>query len=127
MGFFSDLFKSEKNWSYKELAALSASLITMSAADGVIDDTEQKMVTDALMALDDGKIKDWKQFADETTLVPAEKHLQVLKNMHTTKKKLVVGLLACVELADGDVHPMEHEFFLNMARQLGVDIKNLRK
>lgn len=122
MGFFSDLFKSEKNWSYNELAALSAVLLTMSAADGVVDETEKEMLTNVLMTLDDGKIKDWKQFADATTKIPAIEHLNVLKNMHSKKRKVVIGLLAGLSLADGEVHQTEHEFFLNMERQLGVKI-----
>ena len=42
MGFFGDLFKSEKKWSYAELTALSYVLIAMSAADGEIDEAEKK-------------------------------------------------------------------------------------
>ena len=120
MGFFSDLFKSEKNWSYDELAALSAVLIAMSAADGEIDEEEKKVVTNALINLDDGKIKDWGQFADYSLSIRPEKNVQVLKNMHSTKRKIVVGLLAAVGLADGEEHASETELFQGLRRHLEV-------
>ena len=83
------------------------------------------MVIDALMNLDDGKIKDWAKFADDSMSIRPEKHLEVLKNMHSTKRKLVVGLLAGVALVDNKIHSEEHAFLNNVIGILKVSIPNI--
>ena len=121
MGFFSDLFKEEENWSYEELSALSATLMAMASADGVIDKIETEMVVAAVWKLDEGKrIKNWKEFADANLSTPPVEHFKVLQNMHTTKRKIVVTLLAAVGMADGESHPKEEVFFQNIRRILGA-------
>ncbi len=121
MGFFSDLFKEEENWSYEELSALSATLKAMASADGVIDKIETETLVTAVRKLDEGKkIKNWKEFEDDNLSTPPLEHFKVLENMHTTKRKLVVTLLAAVGMADGENHPKEEVFFQKIRRILGA-------
>ena len=123
MGFFSDLFKSKHDWPYDELGALASVLTAMSLADGELDEREKELVTSAIQKLDNSQsVQSGEDFAEAILSTPPETCFKVLNNMHTLKKKVVIGLLGLQAVADGEIHEHEDYFFKRMQQILKVKL-----
>ena len=119
MGFIGDLFKEKVNWSEQELMALFASMMSMSAVDGNIDEDETKVITLAIAGLPSNANFTAEQLINigkNALKISPQRHVEVLRSMHKDKKNIALGALVTVGMADGDFD-RDEQFMFEKFRQ----------
>ena len=120
MGLFGDLFKEKIDWSENELKALLSVLAYTANIDGKVDQEEKDLMSVISTNTPGFKPTDWEKFAEEVHAIPAETHLEVLKNMHKDKRKYLVGTVALMGSVDGNLDNDEQTFFSNLQNMMEV-------
>ena len=123
MGFIGDLFKEKVDWNESEIIALFGSLSAMGAMDGVTDENEIAVIAEAVTGMP-SQITWNKETMDrlmkKSLEIKAEQHIAVLQSMHNKKKRIALGALAAVALADGEMDDIELTFWNGMRSALQV-------
>ena len=73
-----------------------------------------------LINLPGEKPSDWKEFMEDAINIDAADHFNVLKKMHTNKKKILVGSLGVLAAVDGNMDDDELAFLIGTAGILGI-------
>jgi uncharacterized tellurite resistance protein B-like protein len=120
MGIFGDLFKEKIDWSENEMKALLSVLAYTANIDGKVDQEEKDLMSVISFNTPGFKPTDWQKFAEEVHAIPAETHLEVLKNMHKDKRKYLVGTVALMGSVDGNLDNDEQTFFSNLQNMMEV-------
>ena len=120
MGLFGNLFKEKVDWSENELKALLSVLAYTANIDGKVDQEEKDLMSVISAKTPGFKPTDWGKFAEEVHAIPAETHLEVLKNMHKDKRSYLVGTVALMGSIDGDLDDDELTFFSNLQNMMEV-------
>ena len=122
MGILSDLFKSSKNWTVVELQSVMTLMASMGWADGEFDDQEQEIAVTIINGLPGASVRDWEHFMSETAKMSREMCFDILKNMHTKKRRLALGFVGLIAASDGEIDDDEALMFGKIAHLLGVEL-----
>ena len=117
MGLFGDIFKAKTNWKLTELQAVLMNMTAMGLIDGELDQDEINIIA-ALLPKLRGYAEansNWETFIAGAEKMTPQEAFNILSEMHTDKKKIVVGLLWGVAQADGNVDDLEAEY-INLFR-----------
>ena len=117
MGLFGDIFKAKTNWKLTELQAVLMNMTAMGLTDGELDQDEINIIAALLPKLRGSAeaISNWETFIAGAEKMTPQEAFNILSEMHTDKKKIVVGLLWGVAQADGNVDDLEAEY-INLFR-----------
>ena len=117
MGLFGDIFKAKTNWKLIELQAVLMNMTAMGLIDGELDQDEINIIAALLPKLRGSAeaISNWETFMAGAEKMTPQEAFNILSEMHTNKKEIVVGLLWGVAQADGNVDDLEAEY-INLFR-----------
>ena len=117
---FLDLFKSEKNWTKAEVTALMLLMVSQSLLDNEQTDDEKDIIFSTITGFCPGaNLEDI--INDASSLTP-ENCIKCLANMHTSKRTMVIAILAALGMVDGDWDDDEILMSYAMAKALNVNI-----